>query len=269
MFNKKIVGLLVVSLMFLSMFAILVSAQGTAPSSGQSILDKIVALFSTSTEPSFFDGIVKSTESDFFKKAVLMFLVVMVIYSISSILPFVGENKWVAFFISLAIGYLSVAYLLRGEIEAVLLSYGALGITLTLIIPFIIIAVISKRAYSTGKLFLSKLLWVVFLIIVVLRWFAVEGISDFAAILFPLIAVATVVMIIIEKKLWRLVSRGQNRQGLNVLQNDERLGLTSQVDSYRQEIQTLMRQGYDANHNTIKDLERKIKFAEKKIAQLS
>jgi hypothetical protein len=95
-----------------------------------------------------------------FAQFLLFMLVTLIIYAISDSLPFLGRTGFVPLLISIIIGILSVMYLNVQDVRGILLSYSAFGIALTTIIPFILVAVISKNLHKKGYPMISKALWI-------------------------------------------------------------------------------------------------------------
>lgn len=89
----------------------------------------------------------------------LFLLVTLIIYSIADSIPFLESKGWIAFGVSLIIGALATLFLKSQEINTILLSYGALGIGLTIVVPFIAAAVVSKKVYEKGHVIASRLVW--------------------------------------------------------------------------------------------------------------
>lgn len=89
----------------------------------------------------------------------LFLLVTLIIYSIADSIPFLESKGWIAFGVSLIIGALSTLFLKSQEINTILLAYSALGIGLTVVVPFIAAAVVSKKVYDKGHVLASKLVW--------------------------------------------------------------------------------------------------------------
>jgi len=175
--SKKSVGLIFVSLIFLSVFASLfvgvVSAQDNGPgnrpgptinleSSGVAkIFDPVKSMF---TE--WQGG--KLTEN--VAKYLFLFLVVVLIYSIINVIPFLKDrHPSIKILFSIVVGFLSTAYMSASDIHLLLTSYSALGFVLSAAIPFMILVFfsieVSKDHSAGGKLF-SILIWIAFIVFI-------------------------------------------------------------------------------------------------------
>jgi hypothetical protein len=149
------------------------------------------------------DALSSFTESDGFAKFLIFILVTLIIYGISD--SFMEGKSVLRFGVSLIIGILSTFYLVNTEVRSILLSYGALGITLSLIIPFVIIVIMGRKLSTEGKVpFASKVLWLGFGIILIMRWWTAptNEIGAFGIIIYPVIALATLIMLIWDRRLY-------------------------------------------------------------------
>ena len=149
------------------------------------------------------DALSSFTESDGFAKFLIFILVTLIIYGISD--SFMEGKSVLRFGVSLIIGILSTFYLANTEVRSILLSYGALGITLSLIIPFVIIVIMGRKLSTEGKVpFASKVLWLGFGIILIMRWWTAptNEIDAFGIIIYPVIALATLIMLIWDRRLY-------------------------------------------------------------------
>jgi glutamate mutase epsilon subunit len=90
----------------------------------------------------------------------LFLLVTLIMYSIAESIPFLESKGWIAFGVSLIIGALATLFLKSQEVNTILLTYGALGIGLTIIVPFVAAAVVAKKLSDNQHHFASKLVWI-------------------------------------------------------------------------------------------------------------
>lgn len=179
--------------------------------SAESILDKLTSKSGTDISTSFGNLV----NSNGFVVFLLFVLVAVIVYSIAEFLPFIGQHGWVAGVISVVIAILATFYLNTEEVQSILLSYGALGIVLTVIVPFFAIAAVSKKSYDSGYPFLSKFIWAAFLIVLSIRFFTVDSdkIGNFGYVMYSLFAAAALAMIIMERwiyfKMFKMAMRGE------------------------------------------------------------
>jgi hypothetical protein len=98
-------------------------------------------------------------------KYLFTFLVFLLVYAISSVIPFIDDaNDWVKAPFALVVAFLGVAYLSTEEIYMMLIGYGAMGLVMGAIIPFIIIVFFSVEIAKKGAggIIFSQVIWVAF-----------------------------------------------------------------------------------------------------------
>ncbi|MEK6898647.1 MAG: hypothetical protein AABW79_00950 [Nanoarchaeota archaeon] len=153
---------------------------------------------------SFFVGITGSTfQSVGFAQFLLFVLVALIVYSISPFLPFIGDKNWVSIAISIVVALLATLYLKSEEIYTILLSYGALGIVLTGIIPFFAIAVVASKSHEKGHPIFAKIIWIAFFLVTFARWLTANPaeIGNFGKYVYPIVLVLSVIMFFWENRL--------------------------------------------------------------------
>lgn len=196
------IGFVFIGLVLMSLFVGVVSAE--------SILDKLLGDNIGSINLNL-ENLQRSTG---FAQFLLFILVALIVFAVSGSMPFVKDNKYVQAGLAIIVGILATFYLKSTEIATILISYSALGITLTGIIPFIIIAVISKKLHEDEYGFFSKFVWIVFGVVTVVRYLSADTteIGSFGQLVYPLVLLATLGMIFFESKLWRRVRQGANKR---------------------------------------------------------
>lgn len=180
--------------LFFTSISSFVSAQQTV---GGQISDAVTNFFKGSSAD-FADAL-------WFKKFLLFGLVGLILYSVGSFLPFVGEKPWANGGIAIIVALLATLYLNADEVGTILFSYNALGVALTSLIPFFAIAAISKKSYELSHTFFSKVLWVAFIVVLIVRWLAYVPVSSstFGAWwLYPISLIGAVLMLLFERWIW-------------------------------------------------------------------
>jgi len=153
-----------------------------------------------------------------FAQFLLFILVALIIYAIAEELPFVGTKTWVAGAIAVVVGLLSTFFLKSEEVYTILLSYGALGITLTAIIPFVIISVIAKKAHDKDNVLLGKLLWITFFVVTLFKWglSSSSEIGTFGKWVYPIVLSLVLAMLFFENwiyfRLLKLTLKGESEK---------------------------------------------------------
>ena len=99
-----------------------------------------------------------------FQKVLILFIAIGLVFSA---LGFIGfpENTAIRFAFSLVIGVLAISLITPSEIIAAMKSYKALGITITLALPIIIMMAISVQLAIKGNfmgIMVQRLLWLIY-----------------------------------------------------------------------------------------------------------
>jgi len=192
--RKRIIGLLIFGLFAVLLISNFVAAQDT-------VFENIFGGAGGGLS-NFLESL---QESNAFSKLLLFALIALIVYAIVGRLPFVKDKDYVPGGIAIVVGILATFFLDSTEVETILLSYGALGITLTALIPFFIIIAISKGLNDAGHGHWSKYLYLIFGIVLVIRWFTANPneIGIFGQVTYPAVLVGLVIISIIEKRLWK------------------------------------------------------------------
>lgn len=198
----KLYLFVLVSFSLISLLTTIVIAQDT-------VLDRLIG-------PGGLSGVFENlSNSNLFAKTLLFILVALIVYAVAGSLPMMrGDKTYIAALISIVVALLATFFLKSQEINTILLSYGALGITLTGILPFVLIMIIAKQLADAGYGFLNRVIWAVFLIVTGVRWLTAtpEDIGTFGTVVYPIIIAAVIIMFAIDKKFWKWFKRGR-REG--------------------------------------------------------
>lgn len=222
--EKRILALFVLFLLALSFVPAIVVAQDaptTRPSDDRTVGGDIFDSASSGGEDvgGFFSGIYndffknranKFAQSPAFGQFLLFILIALVIYSVGEFLPFLEGKDWVAGGIAIVIAALSTLYLTPQEVYSILLTYSTLGITLTIILPFLAISAISFRARDKGKSeFLGKFLWIVFLVVLTMKWITSdpEQVGTFGKWIFPLMFFGALIILVWGDRIFGIMVR--------------------------------------------------------------
>lgn len=200
MSKKRVFALIIFLALSITLVSEIVSAQ--------SIWDNIKNTFS---DPSSI-GISNLSESPSFAKFLLFLLITLIVFAIMEFVPFIESKGWLAFFISVIIGILSSLYLKSEEVYTILLSYSTFGIVLTSIVPFLLLAVISKKLIDKGYSIFGKILWVVLGVVIVMKWLTATEIGAFGKVVYPVTLVLVLAMVIWENRIYYLIFKRQVRE---------------------------------------------------------
>lgn len=211
---SKKVGLIVFSLLALSIFAFsFVSAETVLESILSSTTISIPAF---SSDSNFFQGTL-------FQQILVFLLVALVVYAVAEFIPFLESKNWIAIVFSLIVAALSTFYLNAQDLNSILVSYSAFGIVITAIIPFFLIAVISKKSHDKGFPLLGKILWIAFILVTLIRWLSMDvsqvasgSLGSLTKWVYPLLVLIALVMLFTERwiyfRIFRSVMRGEMDQ---------------------------------------------------------
>lgn len=137
--RKKIAGIFFFGLIVFSMFSFVSAADS--------------ALFSSLKDNKLFGPIFDLfgfTSSEGFATFLLAVLVIMMVYSLMSFVPFFGDSVGVQWAASIIIGVLAFLYVDVSRVRALLLAYESLGFVLAGVIPFLIVVAFTIKL-ETGK----------------------------------------------------------------------------------------------------------------------
>jgi hypothetical protein len=221
-----VVGLL--GLFMISMTAGLVSAETTV---WEDIKETAAEIFSST-------GGLSGASGTLTAQWLLFFLVVLIVYAISSAIPFLGNSKnhWtVKAGVSVVIGVLAVFFLSTEEVLTILQTYKTLGITLTVIVPFFIVAIVSKDLRKKSGL-MSKFVWVLFLGTLLVRYATADGIGTFGKWAFWVVAGLSLVMVIWDRKIWFILARGKIRDARENVAEERLAVVTSELEVLAKDI---------------------------------
>lgn len=171
---KRIFVFVFVGMFLISMMGVVVGAEDNE-GSGETIWDKITNMDVGVDISDSVKGLVS--------KLLLIALVVFLVYSIASELPFLkGEHKdGIRWAFSIIVGILSFIFVPTADVMAILTTYEALGIALTSIIPLIILLVFSwelKKSHPEVSKIIDKPLLILFSVYLVYKWLNLPAGSD-------------------------------------------------------------------------------------------
>ena len=170
--KKRLFGLFVFSLLAISLFTGFVSAQSMT----NDLFDPIKDMFASWQEGDLSVNIAKY---------LFLFLITMVIFSILEHVPIIGGKKnklrWP---MALLVAFLATAYLTPSDVYTMLAGYGALGMVVGGIVPFLILMYFSiqmgkssKTKPNRGGQMFAKFIWFVFILFLV--WKLIDGMWGF------------------------------------------------------------------------------------------
>lgn len=207
-------------------------------------------------------------------KYLFWFLVVIIIYSVVGVIPFINKmHGFVKFLFSLVVGFISTAYMTTADIHLLLTSYSALGFVLSAAIPFMILVFfsieVSKENSAGGKLF-STFIWVAFIVFVFYKTIAgfvatpplfslVQGIAYLVVIAF------SVIWLFVEKKFIKMLYKQEYQAMANELKGKASITKLARIDKIEQEIGSLLNANVSPTDIRINKLKAEKKGLEKEL----
>lgn len=149
-------------------------------------------------------------------KYLFLALLAIILYSLSSVLPFLSDqNEWLKWGFAIIVGFLATAFITPEEVYLLLVSYGAMGMVISSVIPLIILFFFTYELEKKNKRFgstLTTMVWVGFVIFMVYRliagW-ASGNIDAWGFWLFIIVIVASIAFILYKDKLFdRIYKKG-------------------------------------------------------------
>ncbi len=276
MFNKRFVGLFLFSLVLTSLFVGVVSAADpgvpgpidtifSAIGKAFESIGKVFGITSTTTGTSFL-------QSDTFARFLMFCLVALVIYSVSPFLPFVSDKSWATIGISLIVAALSTFFLKKEEVYTAILSYNALGVTLTAIIPFFAIAAIALKARTNGHVLLSKSMWVAFMVVIIMRLSSAatsgQDIGDFGRSVYWITLLGALFMFLFDKYAAKLFLKWKMRGSVDATNLSYQSSMAGALARKEQALEALIESGQGGiKFEAANQLRREIKELKAQIAR--
>lgn len=192
------------------LFSIVLSIQVvSAETVWESILDRF------SGRDFGFEGLDALGQGAGFAKFLLFILVALIVFAIADYLPFIGESDWIAAIISIIIAIFATLYLQAQEVYSILLSYTALGITITSIIPFLVMLALTRKVYEHEHYFFSKVLWALFAVVLILKLALAQAdqIGGFGILVYLFTIVISVVMFFFEGNIHLMTTKMRVKAG--------------------------------------------------------
>ena len=206
--ESKILALLLVSLFLISFLSYFVSAKDSqAPSSSAAVKtvgEKIKSFFSNiNPNTSGLSNDVKLGIS----KILLTILVILLVYSIIAFVPVIGDKPAIAGGVSIIVGILSFIFVKPEDIQGILVTYEALGVILTTVLPLIIIITftIKLREKSPGMaVFVNKLIIAGFAVYVGVKWWTLPNNATLSWV-YPITFIVSLIWLFLERWIyWKI-----------------------------------------------------------------
>jgi len=100
-----------------------------------------------------------------FVKTLFFLLVLILVSSITALIPLFKERRFLSFVFGLVVSILAVYFIPKGIVSAMLNPYTALGVAMISVVPFVIMVVFTR--YFLTNTFLKKVAWLFFAVMMV------------------------------------------------------------------------------------------------------
>lgn len=122
---------------------------------------------------------------EFIIKVFIWFLVFTIIFGVSEFIPGLADKNWLQFFFATIVSLLSVIYITPSELVVIMSTYTALAMTITTIIPLLIligmsIKIMSSSDFSFMNVIVVKFLWVTYGLWLIYKVFTLRIAGDAA-----------------------------------------------------------------------------------------
>jgi hypothetical protein len=145
-----------------------------------------------------------------FERVLFLFIVLAVVYVISSKMDVFKDNKLVIWTVTLAISLLSVRFLTDELIQTMILPYNILGVSISAILPLIIYFTFVESFSDSATL--RKTLWLFFMVVFIGIWGSrYDELGDLSWIYF-FTAVAALIFLLADGTIRRAIENQQLKQ---------------------------------------------------------
>ena len=165
------------------------------------------------------EGIGSLFSKDGLATLLIIFLVVMLVYDITSILPFFNSKDWIKWVFSIVFGILAFLFVNPKEIAVLVSTYQAVGVTIVAVIPFIVIWAfvwkLEHRAEEETKPSYSmfgKMIWGFFGAYLLFQWNKLRNAPETAnspvLMAYLVLAVVAIVLVFMQSKIYAWLRKG-------------------------------------------------------------
>ena len=237
---QKRLNLFLSSVLSIIISSALISAQQTPVEGAQGFIIIIQEIFGT-----FFAAIFGTSEL-IFEKVLFLLILIAFVYVVIKRFPAFEDNPAIVWIITLSVAILSTRFMTDFSwVQAVLLPYGVLGVTLLSLIPFIIFFYYVE--FSIDSEFLRRIVWTLYAVVFVGLWWSRYPIIGQPAWIFFATAVIAILMMLLDGTIRGYFIRSAINKGLNLDKTKELI-----------EMQKAIKKDYDLLNNATGDQRRTI-----------
>ena len=256
---KKMFGIFVLGMIFISMSASLVSAAGIVEGM-QGIIEGAYDVL----EPVLSVVVGETGYGNIFVAKILFLIIIFaIVWKALEQIPFFSESGWVLWVVSIAVSIVSVRWIGDSKVvTAILLPYSAFGIALTAGLPFILYFFVVKDFSKTMR----RVSWIFFMVIFIGLWAVRSGDSASSpkvgpfAYIYLVTAGLALAMLIFDGTIHKLMTKIKIEKGQEYI-------METLVDEQHDKIDDA-RTRHSKGRISEVDMKRRIKTAERKITAI-
>jgi hypothetical protein len=195
--SVKILGIVLLSVMFISLIAGIVAAQ--EKNAIDTLKDALNGFFGT-TNSTFLNTL-------FSPQILFGILIFLVIFAIVSSINIFGKKAWLTTGISIVVSILAAGFIDPSWYGPLINQYTAIGITISFLLPFVLLFFFIKQVAPLNKAF-QTIIWVVYSVIIAVNAFLNMdkiGETPFAKLLYFALFILGIVMIVYSKKIFKWI----------------------------------------------------------------
>ena len=243
---RKKTGIFLTLLLVISMINFVSSDSNAFEKSAETIKEVLEATLGLLSP--FFEKLIGDYSSSefFFSKILLLILLILVIKAVLEKTPF-GEDSRIRMVLSIVISILAIRFINENDFfEAIFIQYGALGISITTIVPMVIFFYFIHN--TRIKTFGRKVFWAIYGITIIAIWISkFNEINEVANWIYGLTIFAVIILIFADKQIHSYL-------GLSELKSFQRRDTNKHIRKLKRDIHDL---GEDYERGIIENKEYK------------
>ena len=244
--NMKKVLMLGVLGMFMLAFAMSFVVAEAAPVTGNAFLDPIADMFAK-----WGDGQTSVNVA----KYLFLALLSIIIYSIVGVLPFLSDqSNWIKWPFSIIVGFLATAFVTPAEVYMMLLSYSAMGVVISGVIPLVILVFftieVEKKDDRAGAM-ITPVVWIAFIAFLIYKVIAgwasdTNYLGATEALIYLGVMVASILFVIYKNKILNMIFERGMKAGMHKKESAQKITLSARITEKERLLSELVSSGKGA-----------------------
>ncbi|MBM3247347.1 hypothetical protein FJZ17_02290 [Candidatus Pacearchaeota archaeon] len=181
------------------------------------------------------------TGSVLFSKVLFLILIFCLVWVVFEKIPLIGENDKIQWVVTAVVSILAVRFITGGFVAAILLPYTTLGVTMSVIFPFLIFSAFVYNVFATPTA--RRISWAVFGAVFLFIYFLRYGDLGDAKNLYPVIVIASLVMMTLDGTIMRLKNKMKAEKAMSVTQYRKYLDLLRRYEEAQDRYETAVSSG--------------------------